>query len=50
MAESTEEKNLVIRMKGHQECLNKIKELKEEIEQLNKLMGEAVELQKSLGI
>lgn len=48
--ETTEEKNLVIRIKGHQECLNKIKELKEETEQLNKLMRESVELQKPLGI
>lgn len=29
-SKSTEEKMLVIRIKGHQECLNKIKELKEE--------------------
>lgn len=50
VSKSTEEKMLVIRIKGHQECLNKIKELKEETEQLNKLMRESVELQKSLGI
>ena len=49
-SKSTEEKMLVIRIKGHRECLNKIRELKEETEQLNKLMRESVELQKSLGI
>lgn len=45
-----EEKVLAIRIKGHKECLKKIKELKEELEQLNKLMRESVELRKLLGL
>lgn len=45
-----EEKVITIRLNGYEEYVSKLKELREQTEQLNKLMRESAELKKSLGL